>query len=401
MTCCNLKPGLNKFSEAEITGIRKNYEITIFPSTVKAGELLSVRLPLRKDVCLIPDSVNVAFEFKVTGTKATCVNNLTRALVKGFTIKYGNKDIYNNSNENTYTLFKDLWQTNDERQRKRGSGIMTETMRKKISNDDTYQTNTSVDELHKIFGNTMRIQLGQILENCGLFAPCAVREEFEYELRLASNDDILVPRGKEGVVGTYELTNLRLEYEAIENKVFTDKVVELYQGFHTLTFEDVMSYRTETWAAGDTIRNIHINPSRQSLKAVVCVFKTDTESSENFEYPNIERVKVTTDGVPGAIYNHGIAKDKLFTEAKRLFGSKSVTESSFYLGSQFGLVIDLRTTSDKNLFGNGKEMSKKRESQISIEIKKKATEANVTCHVFLVSDGIAAFEDTDLEGIYI
>lgn len=127
MTCCNLKPGLNKFSEAEITGIRKNYEITIFPSTVKAGELLSVRLPqLRKDVCLIPDSVNVAFEFKVTGTKATCVNNLTRALVKGFTIKYGNKDIYNNSNENTYTLFKDLWQTNDERQRKRGSGIMTE-----------------------------------------------------------------------------------------------------------------------------------------------------------------------------------------------------------------------------------------------------------------------------------
>ena len=71
-TCCNLKPGTNKLSEAEIIGDRKNYEVTLFPSTVKAGELLTVRLPqLRKDVCLVPSSVNIAFEFKVTGTKAT------------------------------------------------------------------------------------------------------------------------------------------------------------------------------------------------------------------------------------------------------------------------------------------------------------------------------------------
>ena len=80
-----------------------------------------------------------------------------------------------------------------------------------------------------------------------------------------------------------------------------------------------------------------------------------------FEYPNIERVKITADGAPGAIYNHGIPKDKLFLEATRLFGDRGVTESTFYLGSQLGLVIDLRTTSEKNLFGNGKEMSKKKE----------------------------------------
>ena len=152
---------------------------------------------------------------------------------------------------------------------------------------------------------------------------------------------------------------------------------------------------------GDTIRNIHVNPSRQSLKAIVCLFRTDNESTENFEYPNIERVKITADGVPGAIYNHGIPKDKLFLEAKRLFGDRGVTESTFYLGSQFGLVIDLRTTGDKNFFGNGKEMSKKKESQVSIEIKKKPTDGNVTCHVFLVSDGVAEFEGADLDGIFV
>ena len=112
-------------------------------------------------------------------------------------------------------------------------------------------------------------------------------------------------------------------------------------------------------------------------------------------------MKITADGVPGAICNHGIPKDKFFLEAKRLFGDRGVTESTFYLGSQFGLVVDLRTTSEKNPFGNRKEMSKKKESQISIEIKKKPTENNVTCHVFLLSDGVAEFEGADLEEIFV
>ena len=144
----------------------------------------------------------------------------------------------------------------------------------------------------------------------------------------------------------------------IENKTLADEIVGLYDGYHALSFEDVMSYRTETWQASDTIRNIHVNPSRRSLKAIVCLFRTDNESTENFEYPNIERVRITADGLPGAIYNHGIPNDKLFLEAKK-------------------------------------------ESQISIEIKKKPTESNVTCHVFLVSDGVAEFEGADLEGIFV
>lgn len=387
---------MNKYSEASITGERKNYEITLYPSTVKAGELLTVRLPpLRNDVCVVPSSVMIAFHFKVNGTKATCVNNLSKAVVKKFSVKYGGKELYENTDEDTFTLYRDLWQTNDERQRQRASGIMPDVLRKKISNDDTYVANATVEGLHKIFGNTVRIQLGQILENCGLFAPCALREEFEFEIRLAANEEILV--GTE--IGTYELTNLRLEYEVIENKEIVDGLVHLYDGEHTLMFEDVMFYRRKTWVANSTLQNIHINPTRQSLRAIVCLFKTDTASTENFEYPNIERVTITSDGVPGAVYNHGIPKDKLFVEAKRFFGEKGVIESSFFLGSQFALVIDLRTTSDKNLLGNGKTMSKKKESQISIEIKKKATTNDVTCSVYLVSDGFAQFEGANLESI--
>ena len=396
MTCCK-----QTYTEAEITGERKNYEITLYPSTVKAGELLTVRLPhLRNDFCAVPSSVNVAFNFKVDGTKATCVNNLSKALVKKFSVKYGNKEIYENTNENTYSLFRDLWQTNEERQRKRSSGIMTELIRKKFSEDNTYVNNAAVEGLYKIFCSTIRIQLGQILDNCGLFAPCALREEFEFEMRLASNEDIFVSRGEKGVVGSYELTNVRLEYEMIENKGLVDEIVNLYDGEHTLAFEDVMFYRRETWIANSTIQNMYPHESVTSKsKRIVCLFKTDSQCSENFEYPKIERVNITSDGVPGAVYNHGIPKDKLFLEACRLFGNKGVTESTFYLGSQFGLVVDLRSTAHKFLFGNGKTMSKKKESQITIEIKKKATTNDVTCYVYLVSDGFAQFEGANLEGI--
>ena len=191
-----------------------------------------------------------------------------------------------------------------------------------------------------------------------------------------------------------------MEYEVIENKSLADEIIELYDGYHALTFEDVFSYKDEIWHAGDTIRSIHVNPTRQSLKAVVCLFRTDNESTENFEYPNIDRVNIV-DGTPSAICNSGIPKDKLFLEARRFFGDRGVTQSTFYLGSQFGLVIDLRTTSDKNLFGNGKEMSKKKESKITIKIKKKPTDTDMMCHIFLVSDGVAEFEGVDLEGIYV
>lgn len=372
----------SKFTEAEITGERKNFETTIFPSTVKAGETVPIRLPqLRSDMCLVPNSVNVAFDFKVTGTKSVCVNNLSKALVKG------GKDIYDNKDESTFSVFKDLWLTKDERLERRGSGIMTESMRKKISGDDSYISSLTTDGLYAIFGSTCTFKLGQVLENRGLFIPCALRDEFQFDITLASNEDVLVPQPtKKGEpvndIGTYHLQNLRLEYEVIENKSIADDIIDLYGGYNAIAYEDVMLYKRETWNASDTIRNLHINPTRQSLKAVVCLWKQDTATTENYEYPNIERVKITSDGIPGAIYNHGISKGKPFFEAKRLFGRNGVTETSFFLGSQFAMIIDLRTTAEKDLFENGKEMSKKQESQISIEITKKPTENNLTCYVY-------------------
>jgi hypothetical protein len=56
------------------------------------------------------------------------------------------------------------------------------------------------------------------------------------------------------------------------------------------------------------------------VKAIVMLFtnKIKTDSKE-YVYPNIEKVRVTVEGVPNAVYSQGIPKTRLYEEARRLF----------------------------------------------------------------------------------
>ena len=66
---------------------------------------------------------------------------------------------------------------------------------------------------------------------------CSLRAPYgrNLNLSLASNDEILIAQpAKKGeaanAIGTYQLEDLRLEYEVIENKTLADEIVELYGG---------------------------------------------------------------------------------------------------------------------------------------------------------------------------
>jgi hypothetical protein len=79
------------------------------------------------------------------------------------------------------------------------------------------------------------------------------------------------------------------------------------------------------WSKDSTIINETINVPRRSMKAIVMLFtsmvKTD---SEEYIYPNIEKVRVTIEGVPNAVYSQGIPKTRLYEEARRLFGTDEI-----------------------------------------------------------------------------
>ena len=62
------------------------------------------------------------------------------------------------------------------------------------------------------------------------------------------------------------------------------------------------------------------------------------------------------------------------------------------------LVIDLRTVNDSFTSGNGKKQVNT-QSGLLLEIKKKATTANVMCKIFVLSDGLVNIVNRDLMSI--
>jgi DNA/RNA endonuclease G (NUC1) len=76
------------------------------------------------------------------------------------------------------------------------------------------------------------------------------------------------------------------------------------------------------WRKDSTIIKETINVPSRSMKAIVMLSTNNTKTdSEEYVYPNIEKVRVTVEGVPSAVYSQGITKTRLYEEARRLFGT--------------------------------------------------------------------------------
>jgi hypothetical protein len=84
-----------------------------------------------------------------------------------------------------------------------------------------------------------------------------------------------------------------------------------------------------------------------------------------------------------------------------LFGTGEIshqTLTNFFKDRKFALVIDLRTLNDAGTFGNGAKIQNT-QSGILVEITKKATTANVVCHMFVLSDGVIGIENGQFTGV--
>jgi hypothetical protein len=225
--------------------------------------------------------------------------------------------------------------------------------------------------------------------------------DLQYVITLPAADEIMNAQGGENVEG-YTLENIELEYESIDNTELARKVESQYNAGRKLSFEHVILMKKTEWSKDSTIINETINVPRRSMKAIVMLFTNKTKTdSEEYVYPNIEKVRVTVEGVPNAVYSQGIPKTRLYEEARRLFGTGEIshqTLSNFFKDKKFALVIDLRTVNDVSTFGNGAKIQNT-QSGLLVEITKKATTANVVCHMFILSDGVIGIENGQLTGV--
>ena len=140
------------------------------------------------------------------------------------------------------------------------------------------------------------------------------------------------------------------------------------------------------------------------MKAIVILFtkKSGRVGSEEYVYPNIERVKVTIEGSPNMVYSQGIPKNRLYSEAKRLFNQvddydRLIRVQSFYK-DRFALVIDLRSIEDNMKHATGKKIVNT-QSGVLLEIAKLATGVDLTCRIYVLSDTLVNFVNNDISSI--
>ena len=133
-----LVPGYRRSHMATVKGNRTRHVVTFNPNKASAGEELYIDITkLKMDICLIPGSFHLLFNFKVSNTKSWFLNNLSKMLQKRLVVRLAGETVYDNSGENIYEVYKDLWKTNPQRLDMVEYGIAGENLRKLISKDDS------------------------------------------------------------------------------------------------------------------------------------------------------------------------------------------------------------------------------------------------------------------------
>ena len=92
----------------------------------------------------------------------------------------------------------------------------------------------------------------------------------------------------------------------------------------------------------------------------------------------------------------------MYDEARRFFGSSSLSgyalsRRKFY-PNKFACVIDFRTVDDENVSGSGRRLIGT-QAGVLLEIEKKATTTDLSCHVFVIADGIIIVVENKLQGV--
>ncbi|CAB3980249.1 Hypothetical predicted protein [Paramuricea clavata] len=405
-----LQPGFRRSHMTSVKGPRTRSVVTFNPTTIGPGEELYINIPkLKSDSCLVPGSLALLFDFKNSNTKSRFNNNLAKLIAKRLQIKVAGETAYDCSGESLYEIYKDLWLTLGDRNKMTEQGLASENLRKLISGDDSGVKVGDAGKvadglLHSVYGSKLRKPIDKIIADHGLYTPFSMNKNPMYILTLPQSDEIMTAQGGEAK-GNYKLDNLELEYETIENDTLASEVSRLYSTGRSLSYKHVTLMRTSNWDKDLTIVNENINIPRKSMSAIVLLFTNRVRTdSEEYIYPNIDKVNLTIEGVPNAVFSQGLHKNRFFEEAKRFFCpmcEKSMADEfmsiSKFFSNGFALVIDLRSTQDDTT-GGGKKIVNT-QSGVLLEIKKRATTADVQCNIFIVSDALLNFANRDLSSI--
>ena len=376
--------------------------ITFNPSEANPGETLYVSVPkLADNEVIVAGSLALVFNInlKVTDAHANnyLVQNVSRALVDKFVVKFAATTVQDTDGYDIYKTFEDLFLSRDERENMLREGIQSVDLNK-IRSDAGDKKSSGVDEenaLNAVYGTKYRINLDYpILTDHGVFYPQALYNDLVFELTLAPAHQVV--KGSDGTKLGYKLENIQMEYEVIRSQTLADEAMSTYSSGKEFAYDLVMRERVVPITRGsDTRLNLRVNPQRRSLKGILllCInpYAAGARDTEHYFNPDITAVKVTVNGVPNRVYNEGISGSDMWKELTRYFkpstnSRPNMTLTKYLTANKFGLWIDLRAMADTTMHGNGQRLVNTQDG-VQLEIERTASGSGTTnCYIFTISD---------------
>jgi hypothetical protein len=391
------------------------HRVTFNPSTANPGETLYVNVPrLSQNVVMVPGSFGLLFDLSLAAvsdadkadTGRLVVNNLGRNLVVRKRVAYGGETLSDTNRFDLFQTYSDLFTTKIERDNMLREGVSSKIIRQiRIGITDPTDADEKDKKLAAVYGKRYRIPIDHpILDSHGVLYPRQLSNTLTFEITLPESSKIAVHTADKP--RNYSLTNMELEYECISSDYLARDATSSYEIGKGFYYENVLLHKTFSINdVTDTVINEHVNIPRKSMTGILLLFTkayvTGARDTEAFVNPNITKVDINVDGMPNKLYSKGMIPSDFWTSITNKMGlTDNITQKDFY-NDKFALWIDMRTYPDDSIHGNGLVLNNTKDG-VKIEIRRTAgsdAAATTTCHMFVVADAMAEFENSDLLSI--
>ena len=213
-----------------LKGLRQHIIKTNNPSTIRPGELLTVRFPdLKENQVTIPSTTKLTFNITLAGTDVnrTLVKNLGRNIIKKLIVKLDGNEIISIDDYDILYSFYDCWKTATERRNAIFKGIVeadgqTENAIKHWINATDKANNAKDQTVASIYDNRFCIPLDfEILETSLLLYQYILGSHLTYELTFADYSNVIKATDPDA---TYTISNISLEFDTIINASLASQI---------------------------------------------------------------------------------------------------------------------------------------------------------------------------------
>ena len=268
-----------------LKGLRQHIIKTNNPSTIRPGELLTVRFPdLKENQVIIPSTTKLTFNITLAGTDVdrTLVGNLGRNIIEKLIVKLEGNEIISIDDYSILYSYYDCWKCTNERFNAVFQGIVEADIQTENAIKHRINAGDKADfandiTVASIYDNCFCIPLDfEILESSLPLYQYGLGSHLTYELTLADYSDVIKATNTDA---TYTISNISLEFDTITNASLASQIRTEYMK-SSILYDRILRARILPLNKSDTSFSVDINSPSKSLKGVLLIFTQERSATK-------------------------------------------------------------------------------------------------------------------------